>query len=98
MGVTTTAIWCEVLFRGCLGLAGHPTRSSAAVAVPTGPHEVNNLNTLSEGLGGKHPIEAHSVSVTLPKPLSSDLWLGTSGSAMARGRRLTRRRRCERGI
>ena len=65
------------------------------VAVPTGPHEVNNLNILSEGLGGKHPIEAHSVSVMLPKPLSSDPWPSTSGSAMARGRLLTRRRRCQ---
>jgi hypothetical protein len=54
---------------------------------------VNNLNILSEGLGGKHPIEVHTVSVTLPKPLSSDLWSGTSGGAMARGRPLTRRRR-----
>ena len=35
-GFTTTVIWCEVLFRECLGLFGHPTRSSAAVAVPTG--------------------------------------------------------------
>ena len=59
---------------------------------------MNNLNILSEGLGGKHPIEVHGVSVTLPKPLSSDLWPGTSGSAMARGRLLTRRRRFEGGI
>jgi hypothetical protein len=59
---------------------------------------VNNLNILSEGLGRKHPIEVHSVSVTLPKPLSSDLWSGTSGGAMARGLLLTWRRRCAGGI
>jgi hypothetical protein len=56
---------------------------------------VNNLNILSEGLGGKHPIEVHSVSATLPKPLSSDLWLDTSGGVMVRGRLLTRPHRCE---
>ena len=49
-GFTTTVIWCEVLFRECLGLFGHPTRSSAAVAVPTG------LEPVTFGLGNRCSI------------------------------------------
>jgi hypothetical protein len=45
-----------VLFRGCLGLAGHPTRSSAAVAVPTGLAELWRINGLVQRCAQKDPL------------------------------------------